>query len=411
MISSALALEPRTWVLVDGRVIEGTLENVQGNLTKILLNDGKQVQLDRTFLSIGDNEYIKENFPDAKPPQIGMGSNTTNQVPLPGKLAKIDQKTFKMGAGTFQMSETWDIMETTHFKVMYQKPVDPRDCGELAERMWVDAAYIHATFPSKFVNGQKMAIFLAPSDSQYERIGNWYADLLKKSGDVENSARVAASWPQSAAGGMHLTVDIARQYNVFQNAQVFRAYRKTGTNKEEMIKGVWQPFWVHCLSGNMLDIQAGGVSGFGAKGYYAITTGNSYYKEIAYTGKSETSLLRSQSATGRDVSSVGGLADAKNWPSELKKLIRKGEVKPTIEAVFLLTREGTDPKGNALAYAWARYLQNGIPKLGSFNKLVQRISTSNQVPEPDDVAKIYGFDSAALMEADFAKYLASPDFR
>jgi hypothetical protein len=397
---------------MDGRVIEGTLQNVQGNLTKILTNDGKQEQFDRAMLSIGDNEYIKENFPDAKPPQLGMGSTVT-QLPMPGKLAKIDQRTFKMAAGTFQMpDDTWDIMETPHFKVMYQKPVDPRDCGELAERMWIDAAYVHATLPNKFLNGTKMAIFLAPTDSHYDRIGKWYSDMLAKAGQQEPAAKIGASWPQSAAGGMNLTNDIARDHGVMQFAQVFRAYRKGQSGgKDELLKGVWQPFWTHCLAGDMVEVQGGGVSGFGAKGHFAIVTGTAYYKEVAYTNKSETSLLRAQSATGRDVSSVGGLADAKNWPSELKKLIRKGEVKPTIENVYLLNREGVDAKGNVLAYAWARYLQKSITHMGYFNKLVERISTSSQVPEPNDLAKIYGFPSASEMETDFAKYLASPEFR
>lgn len=411
LTAASHALEPRTWVCVDGRVIEGTLENVQGNLLKILTNDGKQLQLDRSVVSIGDNEYIKENFPDAKPPQIGMGS-TNVQLPMPGKLAKIDQRTFKMAAGTLTMpTDSWEIMETPHFKILYQKPVDPKDCGELAERMWIDAAYVHATLPNKFINGQKMAVFLAPTDSHYERIGEWYADLLRKSGNVEGAAKTSATWKQSAAAGLHLPNDIARQYNVHQHARALRAYRKTGSNKEEMRKGVWQPFWTHCLASDMIDIQAGGVSSFGSKGEFAMLTGHAFYKEVSYTNESETGLLRSQSSSGNDVSSVSGLANARNWPSELKKLIRKGEVKPTFDTMWLLTREVAQPKDNVLAYAWARYLQSTLPRMSNFNKLIQRISTSNQIPEPVDVAKIYGFDSAEALQADFQKYLASPEFR
>ena len=64
-----------------------------------------------------------------------------------------------------------------------------------------------------------------------------------------------------------------------------------------------------------------------------------------------------------------------------------------------------------LAYGWARYLQSSIPKLANFSKLVARIGTSRQMPEPDDFAKIYGFKSAAEMEADFQKWLVSTEFR
>ena len=160
----------------------------------------------------------------------------------------------------------------------------------------------------------------------------------------------------------------------------------------------------------MISVQGGGVSDFGAKGYFAITSGHAYFKEVSLTGKCETSLLRSVSQTGQDVSTVGALKDPRTWPSELKKLVRKGDVKATIETLTLLTREAADPKGNVLAYSWARYLQHTQPFLSSFNKLIQRISTSNQVPEPGDLAKIYGFSTAAAMETDFQKWLQSPEF-
>ena len=86
-------------------------------------------------------------------------------------------------------------------------------------------------------------------------------------------------------------------------------------------------------------------------------------------------------------------------------------MKATWESITLLTAEGTDPKGLLLAYGWARYLESSLPKLNSFNKLVQRIATSRQMPDPDDFAKIYGFNSGVEMEADFQKWLASPEFR
>jgi hypothetical protein len=33
------------------------------------------------------------------------------------------------------------------------------------------------------------------------------------------------------------------------------------------------------------------------------------------------------------------------------------------------------------------------------------------MPDPESLAKIYGFDSAAAMEADFLKYLTGTEFR
>ena len=408
----AYSLEPRTWIVADGRIIEGELQKVSGNLVSILDTTGKQVQLDKSSISIGDNEYIKENFPDAKASGVGFASGNTVQLPQPAKTAKIDTKAFKMNAGTFSMADdSYDIMETPHFKVMYQKPVDPRDTGELAERMWLDTAFFHATFPQKF-RSEKMAIFLAPTDSHYDRIGQWYANLLGKAGQEESAVKIAATWPQSAAGGMNLTSAIARENGVMEHARVFRAYHKgaSAAQKPELIRGVWHPFFVHCLASDMLDVQAGGVSGFGAKGWYPVDTGNSYYKEISLTGKTETSLLRARSVTAQDVGSIGGFKDAKNWATELKRLVRKGDVKPTLENIYLITLDGADAKANVLGYAWSRYLQSTLPKLAAFNKLIQRVSVSHQMPETEDLAKMYGFPNGAAMEADFMKFLTSAEF-
>ncbi len=408
---AAFSLEPRTWIVYDGRIIEGELQKVSGSLVQILDNTGRPVQVDKSWLSIGDNEYIRENFPDAKT-STGFSTTAAVQLPQPAKTAKIDTKLFKMNAGTFQIADdAYDILETPHFKVMYQKPVDPRDTGELAERLWLDAAFFHATFTQKF-RTEKMAIFLAPTDSHYDRIGRWYADMVAKAGNQEVAVKIGATWPPSAAGAMNLSAAIARQYSVLDHARVFRAYRKTASpsQKPELIRGVWQPFFVHCLAGDMLDVQAGGVSGFGAKGWYAVDSGHSYYKEISLTGRTETSLLRARSITAQDVGSIGGFKDPKTWATELKRLVRKGDVKPTMENIYLLTLDGADAKGNVLGFAWARYLQSTLPKLASFNKLIQRISVSHQVPEPEDLAKIYDFPNAAAMEADFMKFLTSAEF-
>ena len=177
-----------------------------------------------------------------------------------------------------------------------------------------------------------------------------------------------------------------------------------------LFRSVWIPFHVHCLAQDMLDLQAGGVTEFGSKGWYAVHAGHAYYKEVFLTGKSETSTLRSQSASGQDVSSTSGYREARNWASELKKSVRKGEVKATMESLYLLTLEGADVKGNALAYAWARFLESSLPRLTAFSKLAERISTSNQMPEPEDLAKIFGYANAAALEADFQKYVQSAEF-
>jgi len=410
IFATANALEPRTWVIMDGRTIEGTLVKTQGNAVVILDKDSKQLQLDKSWLSIGDNDYVKEFAPDSKG---GFSTAQAVALPVPAKMAKVDTKLFKKNAGTISIpNATFDILETPHFKVMYMKGGAADDMGELAERMWVDGAFFYGDFLQKF-SKDKMAIFIAPDDSIYDGIGSWYAELLAKSGNQEAANRVKATWPRSAAGSMTLPVDTARDNGLLQHARVFRGYRKTSADgkRTEAIKGVWVPFYVHCLAGDMLDIQAGGVSNFGAKGWFAVEAGHSYYKEIGLTGKSETNMLGARSISGNDVSTSGGFKDSRNWASELKKIVRKGEIKPTFDFLYGLEVTSADEKSIALVYGFARYLQSNLSRLSAYSKLTQRISTSRQMPDAESLAKIYGFDSAAAMEADFLKYLTGTEFR
>ena len=408
ILATAQALEPRTWIVMDGRTIEGTLVKAVGNAVFILDKDSRQVQLDKSWISIGDNDYVKEFAPEAKG---GFAATQAVQLPMPAKTAKVDPKLFKKAGNLALPTYSFDILETPHFKIMYAKGAAPSDLGELAERMWLDAAFFHGSFLQKFT-GQKMGIFLAPDDSAYDAIGAWYGQLLGKAGSPEAANQVRFTWPKSAAGNMQLPVETARENGLLQHARVFRAYRSGSDSRHtEAIKGVWVPFYVHCLAGDLLHIQAGGVSSFAARGWFALSAGHGFYKEISLTGKSETNLLSAQSAAGDDVKTTGGFKDAQNWAGELKKLVRKGDMKPTLEAVYAMDPAAADSKDIALAYGFARYLQSSLPKSSSFSKLVQRISTSNQMPDPESLAKIYGFDSAAAMEADLLKYLTSTEFR
>jgi hypothetical protein len=411
LASTVFALEPRTWVSLEGKLIEGELQKVSGSLVTILDKDGKQINIDKSFLSIGDNAYITENFPDAK---AGFNSGPKVVMPMPAKSAKIDTKAFKVTTEQFNLPVgAFDVLETTHFKVMYQKPVDPKDVAELAERMWFDAAYVHEKFPQIFATGDKMAIFMARDDTTYDGIGAWYADSLKKGGNLEGGTKVASTWPQSAGGGMNLPNSVMQEHKVLSNARVFRAYKKgnSSESKPEQLKGVWNPFFVHCLAEDMLSIQAPGVSGFGGKGFYALTTGHAYYKEVSYTGKSETGMLNARSESGNDVGTTRGFNDAHQWATEVKKAVRKGDMKATFETLNNMSGDGASPKNFALAYAWAKYLEASIPKLTAFSETVQRISSSRQMPDQEDFSKMYGFKSSAEMEADFQKWIQSPEFR
>src|SRR4051812_13929305 len=157
--SVAHALEPRTWVILDGRVIEAELKKVSGAQVTLLDKDNRQVVLDKSQVSIGDLDYIKENSPEDKSSGFVARSGPAPALPNPAKSAKIDPKTFVKAPGTFSINagEPFQVLETPHFKIMYNKPADPGDLAELAERLWLDTAFFHSTFAQKF-RQRKMAI-------------------------------------------------------------------------------------------------------------------------------------------------------------------------------------------------------------------------------------------------------------
>jgi hypothetical protein len=415
--TAARALEPRTWVIIDGRTVEAELKSVSGERVTLLDGESRQIVLDKSMLSFGDLDYIKENSPVDKSSGLLGKPSVKPALPNPAKLAKIDTKTFTKPTGTFsiEVGEPFQVLETPHFKVMYIKPAEPGDVAELAERLWIDTAFFHSSFGQKF-RQRKMALFLCPTEESYKYVGDWYMSLMQEAGQKNLAAQIGATWSQSAAGTVQLPRTIADKYSVLEEARVFRAYMPTANTKArpEIIKGVWDSFRTHCLSGDLLRAQAGYVQSFGAKGYYAITTGHAFYKEILLTGKSDTSLL-SASNSGSEgsigsVNSAGGFKDARNWAQELKKQVRKGDIKANLENLFSYDEKTADVKSNVLAYSFARYLESSPEHLSAFNTLIQRISTSGQVPEPDDIAKLYGLADGKALEADWLKYINSPDF-
>ena len=410
---SVRAAEPRTWISIDGRMLEAELLRRLGADVELRDSDGRVLKVPLTSLSFADQDYVNEFAPEDKTKAaLGGGPTAKPKLPNPAKDAKVDTKGYNKNAGLFKVnSRSYNVCETPHFKILYMKPVDPMDVAELAERLWLDTAFFHSTFVQKWKD-RKMGVMLVNDEEAYGDAGDWYADMVSEA-DKEAAGRIKATWPKSASGNIYLPANVADENGVLPRIRVFRAYEKdpySGKAKASFVKGVWIPFRTHCLSSDMLQIQAGGLSGVGSDGSYAIFTGHAYYKEILLTGRSETSILRA-TGTGNDVSDVSGFKDAKNWATELKKLVKKGDAQPVIAELFKRDVENADTIATALAYSFARFLQSNQERLSAFNKLCERISTSNQIPEADDIAKFYGYESGAALQAAWKAFIESPEFR
>ncbi len=420
-VPSASALEMRTWLSVDGRMLEAELVRQVGSDVELRDKDGKPIKIARSSLSFGDLDYIEENAPaDTAPKALGSAPTAKVKLPNPAKDVKIDTKLFKKESGDFKInSRTYRVCETPHFKVMYMRPVDPMDMAELAERLWVDTAFFHSTFIPKWQD-RKMGILLVNDDEAYEDAGSWYADMISEAGNKDDAERIRKTWPPSSAGTIQMPQAQADEKGIFSAVRVFRAYTTPATvdsngkvtkGKPQMVKGVWDSFRTHGIAQALLGVQAGGLNSTSTEGNFAVFTGFAFYKEISLTGKCGTNLLGTK-GTGKDVTTSSGFQQDKNWPAELKKMIKKGgEWKPNLMNVFAAQGQSPSTQDIVFSYAFSRFLQSTPERLTAFNKLCQKIDVSNQVPGLEEIAKLYGFDSASALETAWITWMDGGDFR
>ncbi len=411
-VQYSAALEMRTWLSIDGRLLEAELVRVVGDKVELRKKDGAVVQVPKSALSFGDLDYVAENAPaDKTKAALGSSTGPKPKLPNPAKDVKIDKTQFKKEAGDFKInSRTYRVFETPHFKIMYMKPTDPGDLAELGERLWLDTAFFHSTFIPKW-SERKMAVILVNDQEAYEDVGSWFADMLASSGNKEGAARVRATFPKSASSTLYMPPADADAQAVFAEVRVFR----TTDQRRQTVRGVWDPFRTHTLASSLLDVQAGNVTGASPEGSFAIFTGHAFYKEIQLTGRSETNLIGVQ-GSGNDVGSAGGFKDAKDWAPELKKLIRKepemwGPEKNIKEIWSMKSADGANTRNIVFTYAFSRFLQSAPERLSAYNRLCEKIDVSNQVPTLDEIGKLYGYESEALFIKAWVAWMDSSDFR
>lgn len=265
-----------------------------------------------------------------------------------------------------------------------------------------------------------MGILLVNDDEAYEDAGSWYADMISEAGNKDDAERIRKTWPPSSAGTIQMPQAQADEKGIFSAVRVFRAYTTPATvdsngkvtkGKPQMVKGVWDSFRTHGIAQALLGVQAGGLNSTSTEGNFAVFTGFAFYKEISLTGKCGTNLLGTK-GTGKDVTTSSGFQQDKNWPAELKKMIKKGgEWKPNLMNVFAAQGQSPSTPDIVFSYAFSRFLQSTPERLTAFNKLCQKIDVSNQVPGLEEIAKLYGFDSASALETAWITWMDGGDFR
>ena len=205
---------------------------------------------------------------------------------------------------------------------------------------------------------------------------------------------------------MTLPPEIAEKHGLIGSSRVF----KVTDSNETVFKKVFTPFVTHCLSSDMLSTQMGGTSSFGAAGAFAIQTGHAFYKEIQLAGESGTSLI-SATYDSSEIQSAKGFANGTSWAKELKKMVRKGTVKPSIEELYKYKVDTLTPEQLVLLYSFSYYMQSDMGRLSAYTKLIARAESSRQIPIAVEMAKIFGFETVAELETAWTEFIGSSAFK
>ena len=401
------AAELRIWTSVKGTTLEAKLQRYDGEKglvhLAVLNPEPKELKLKVMDLSLADRQHLVE-FADADPKIL-----TEGELDVPEKDARIKTGDFEKLKERMGLDDTstlmFDLLRTEHFLVATSGSVRPHGVGEMAERLWHGMAFHHLEFREDWGDG-RMLIMLIAKEDVYKEVGKWYANQLMINDRGAQGQRVTMLWDRLGSTSMYLPAELAEKHGVFTGAAVFNV--KDGSRYRK----VFSPFPTHSIAGRILAHQIGGVSGFGSRGYFAITTGHAYYKEIQLADKTETHLLDAGEYDGNDIVEARGFEDGTSWAKSLRKLVRKGDIEPKLEPLLAL-EDATNltPEYLVMIYSFAYYMQSTPGRLSAFAKMIRRSGTSSQIPASIEIAKIFGFDSVEALEADWIEFIKSTKFK
>ena len=365
----------------------------------------KEISVRTKELSLADRAHLVE-YAEADPKII-----TDVELEVPEEEAKIDSKTFikhkeKM---TFDKASIaiFDHLETEHFHIA-TAGVRPKDVAEMAERLWHGMAFQHMNFREDWGDKKKI-IFVIDDDDIYKAMGDWYIKELKSGGEAEQAqgARLERLWMQVSGTNIRLPDEQQEKYNAFSSAKVFRVQQGNDSDYQK----VFGPFPTHGIAGALLSQQMGGVSDISPDGYFAITTGHSYYKEIQLAKRTNTHLLDADNYENDEIGKASGFDDGRSWARELRKIVRKGDAELDLQKTLASKVLTVTPTQLVIVYSLSYYMQSTPARLANFAELVRRIESNNQVPPPVEIAKIFGFDSVEDFEEGWTEFVKSTAFK
>lgn len=396
------AAEMRVWMSRKGGTLEAQLGGIQGDSVTLINKDSKEIKLKIEDLSLADRQHLVE---------VGGADAAIIVGGKPGfveKEIRLDTAAFKKVDGKLAFpdgpSEGYDLFETPHFLIATAGSMRPQAIAETAERLWYGMAFQHMNFRQDWGDKRMLVMLVADRDA-YTALGKWYANFVAASGDQDGARQIKATWDQTGSTSISVTEEMATKHNIEERGLVFNV------KEEANFRKAMSPFPTHSLAGRLLGKQMGGVSSYGSEGYFAITTGHAYFKEISLAGKSETHLLSVEGSGQDEISSKRGFEDGTSWARSLRPLVRSNKVAVKLEPMLKWKAEELTPERLVLIYSFAYYMQSDSKRLAAFAKMIRRVESSNQIPPPDEIAKIFGFETVDAFEADWATFIKEGDFK
>ena len=399
--SGVEAAEPREWMSRQGGTLLAELVSLSGEQVVLNTPEGREVKLKVKDLSLADRQHLVE-FGGADASII-----TDSDSGLPEKDVRIDSSKMKRLPDKLALGEesegTFELLETPHFLVATAGGVRGQNLGETAERLWHGMAFQHMNFRKDW-GDKRMLIFAVEDRAAHQALGKWASETLVALGENDAARRNATLWDQVGSTSVYLPDAFATKHNVKQRALVFNV------KDASRFRRPMSPFPIHTIAGSLLSQQMGGISSYSSEGYFAITTGHSYFKEIQLGGKSETQLLDMSGSTD-EISSKSGFEDGTSWARTLRTLVRKGTIEPKLEPMLKFAAADLNPERLVSIYALAYYMQSDSKRLSSFARMIRRIESSNQIPEAIEIAKLFGFETVEAFDADWKEFILKGDFR